>query len=204
VHGRVADVTESEAVFRLVYRVERELGRLERVYNAAAIQPTSPLLDQDVDEIHRVMATNYGGVVNVSKAVMPRLLSRGRGALINFASIAGWVPNMHFGAYAASKFAVVAFTEILCHETRGQGVHVCCVCPGQVDTPLRAQATSRPRIMERGPAPAPPAFVLDAIDRAVARRSFWVFPGATTRAGWWLRRLAPSVLWKIDHDAEGS
>ncbi len=202
-HARRVDITDPEAVFQLVDEVEREFGPLERVYNGAAIQPTGMILDQDLDEIHRVMAVNYGGLVNVTKAVLPRLVSRGRGSLINFASIAGWVPNMHFGAYSASKFAVVGFTECLYHENRGKGVHICCVCPAQVDTPLRAQATSKPRIMEVGPKPMPPAFVLDAIDRAVAKRVFWVFPGLTTRMGWWLRRFVPWVMWKIDHNAEG-
>lgn len=202
-HVRGVDVTDADAVFQLVDDVEREYGPIERVYNAAAIQPTGLILDQDLDLIHRVMAINYGGVVNVAKAVMPRLLARKRGSLIQFASIAGWVPNMHFGAYSASKFAVVGFSECLYHENRGTGVHICCVCPGQVDTPLRAQATSHPRIMEVGPKPVPPAKVLDAIDRAVRRRQFWVFPELTTHVGWWLRRFAPWVMWKIDHNAEG-
>jgi hypothetical protein len=45
--------------------------------------------------------------------------------------------------------------------------------------------------------------VLDAVDRAVDRGKFWVFPGAHTQAGWRLRRFFPSLMWKIDHDAEG-
>ena len=203
VHVRRVDVTDSGAVFELVDEIERDFGPIERVYNAAAIQPTALIVDQDLDEIHRIMAINYGGLVNVTKAVLPRLLARRRGSLINFASIAGWVPNMHFGAYSASKFAVVGFSECLYHENRNSGVHICCVCPGQVDTPLRAQATSKPKMMDVGPKPVPPGMVLDAIERAVRRRRFWVFPGLTTRIGWWLRRFAPWVMWMIDHRAEG-
>jgi len=110
--------------------IARQPGPIERVYNAAAIQPTGLLLEQDPAEIHRVMQVNYGGVVNVSIAVLPRMLERRRGSLVNFASIAGWIPNMHPGAYCASKFAVVAYTEILHQENRDRGVHVACVCPG--------------------------------------------------------------------------
>ncbi len=203
VFPRSLDVCDAAAVAALVKDVEAEHGPLERVYNAAAIQPTGHLLDRDLEEIHRVMHVNYGGLVNVSLAVLPRMLERGRGALVNFASIAGWVPNMHFGAYAASKFAVVAFTEVLYHENRGRGVHICCVCPSQVDTPLRAQATSKPRIMDVGPKPQAPGVVLDAIDRAIEKQRFWVFPGFHTGAGWRLRRFLPWVMWKIDHNAEG-
>jgi NAD(P)-dependent dehydrogenase (short-subunit alcohol dehydrogenase family) len=197
------DVTNRPEVQAVVKTIEAELGPIERVYNCAAIQPTALLLEQGAEEIHRVMNINYGGVVNVSLATLPRLLERRRGALINFSSIAGWIPTMHFGAYNASKFASVAFTEVLYHENRGKGVHISCVCPSQVDTPLLAQATSNPKIFEKGPPPMNPAVVLDAVDRAVDRGKFWVFPGAHTQAAWRLRRFFPSLMWKIDHDAEG-
>jgi NAD(P)-dependent dehydrogenase (short-subunit alcohol dehydrogenase family) len=197
------DVTNRQEVDAVVKTVESELGPIERVYSCAAIFPTALLLEQDPDEIHRVMSINYGGIVNVSLSTLPRLLERGRGALINFASIAGWVPTMHFGAYSASKFASIAFTEILYHENRGRGVHISCVCPSQVDTPFLAQATSNPEILKTGPAPMKPGVVLDAVDRAVERGKFWVFPGAHTQIGWRLRRFFPWLMWKIDHDAEG-
>jgi len=197
------DVSNRQEVDVILKTVESELGPIDRVYNCAAIQPTALLLEQDPDEIHRVMSVNYGGVVNVSLAALSQLLERGRGALINFASIAGWIPTMHFGAYNASKFACVAFTEVLYHENRGRGVHISCVCPSQVDTPLLAQATSEPRILEKGPPPMSPAVVLDAVERAVERGKFWVFPGTHTQVAWRLRRFFPSLMWKIAHDAEG-
>ncbi|HEX9813977.1 MAG TPA: SDR family NAD(P)-dependent oxidoreductase [Myxococcota bacterium] len=197
------DVTNRQEVEAVVKNVESELGPIERVYSCAAIFPTALLLEQDPDEIHRVMNINYGGVVNVSLSTLPRLLERGRGALINFASIAGWIPTLHLGAYNASKFASVAFTEVLYHENRGRGVQICCVCPPSVDTPFLLQATSKPRILETGPAPMKPEAVLDAVERAVERGKFWVFPGAHTQAAWRLRRFFPSLMWKIDHDAEG-
>jgi NAD(P)-dependent dehydrogenase (short-subunit alcohol dehydrogenase family) len=203
VHTRYLDVADALAVKQAVEGVEAEFGPIERVYNAAAIQPTNLLLDQDPAEIHRVMQINYGGLVNVSLAALPRMLERRRGVLVNFASIAGWVPNMHFGAYGASKSAGVAFTEVLYHENRGRGVQILCVCPPQVDTPLRGQASSKPKIMQTGPAPMPPGAVLDAIEKAVKKRRFWVFPGFHAAVGWRLRRFLPGVLWRIDHRVEG-
>jgi len=197
------DVTNRTEVGAVVKAVEAELGPIERVYNCAAIFPTALLLEQDPDQIDRVMQINYGGVVNVSLATLPRLLERRRGALINFASIAGWIPTLHLGAYNASKSASIAFTEVLYHENRGKGVHISCVCPSQVDTPLLAQATSKPRILNKGPRPMNPAVVLDAVERAIERGKFWVFPGAHTQLAWRLRRFLPGLMWKIDHDAEG-
>jgi short-subunit dehydrogenase len=86
--------------------------------NAAAIMPTERLLNQDAGLVNRIMAINYGGTVNVPQAVLPGLLQRGRGDLVNFASVAGWLPTLPFGAYNAFKFAVVAFKEVLHHENR--------------------------------------------------------------------------------------
>jgi NAD(P)-dependent dehydrogenase (short-subunit alcohol dehydrogenase family) len=203
IHTRWLDVTDANAVAAAVKEIESQLGPIECVYNGAAIQPTSLLLEQDVQEIHRVMQNNYGGLVNVSLAALPPMLERGRGALINFASIAGWIPNLHFGAYAASKFASVAFTEVLHHENRGRGVKILCVCTGGVDTPLRAQGLSKPRILEIGPRPQTPDSVIDAIERAIARDQLFVFAKWQTRAGYWLRRFLPGVMWWIDHRTEG-
>jgi NAD(P)-dependent dehydrogenase (short-subunit alcohol dehydrogenase family) len=207
-HGRerislhALDVSDARAVEALVKEVEAELGPVDRVYNAAAIMPTALLLEQDIDTIRRVMDINYGGVANVSRAVMPGMLERGRGDMINFASIAGWLPLMHFGAYNASKFAVVAFTEVLAHETRGRGVRVACVCPPPVATPLLQQAKSKPRVLEELP-PIRPELVLDCIEDALERGRLWVFPGRITQATWRMRRFVPWLAWRRIHQVEG-
>jgi NAD(P)-dependent dehydrogenase (short-subunit alcohol dehydrogenase family) len=202
IHPRPLDVSDAEAVAAAVKDVESQLGPIERVYNGAAIQPTGLLVQQDVREIHRVMQVNYGGMVNVSLAALPRMLERRRGVLVNFASMAGWSPTLHFGAYCASKFAQVAFTEILHHENRGKGVQILCVCPGQVDTPLRAQALSKPKLMQVGPKPQTPESVMEAVERAIGKDQLFVFARWQTRAGFYLRRFLPGVMWRINHRVE--
>jgi len=134
------DVTDYGAVSAAVDEAEARLGPIRRAYNAAAIMPLGKVVDQDIDIFHRVMAINYNGVVNVSKAVLPRLLDRNEGELINFASMAGWIPILYMAAYNASKFAVVAFTEVLHHEHQDSDVKILCVCPPPVKTPLLEQA----------------------------------------------------------------
>jgi len=191
---RVLDVSHARAVEEAAAAIEAELGPIERVYSAAAIMPTAFLLDQELSAIHRIMDVNYGGVVNVAKAVLPGMLERGRGDLIHFASLAGWIPSPHFGAYDASKFAVVAFTEVLYHENRGRGVRFACVCPPPVRTPLLDQAKSAPRLLEQTP-PIEPEAVLDAIEHALSRGRLWVFPGRGTAAAWRVRRWLPGLLW---------
>ena len=141
------DVTDARAVEATVSEVEAKLGPIDRVMNAAAIMPTDLLVNQDAALINRITEINYGGTVNVTMATVPGMLARGRGDLVNFASIAGWLPSMHFGAYNASKFAVVAFTEVLYHENRNRGVRFASVCPPPVATPLLDQAKSQPKLL---------------------------------------------------------
>lgn len=198
------DVTQPEAVEAVVKQVESELGPVDRVLNAAAIMPLGNLLEQDLALIHRIMEINYGGVVNVTRAALPRMLERGRGDFVNFASMAGWTPLLWMGAYNASKFAVVAFSEVLHHENRGRGVRIVCVCPPPVATPLLEQgrASAWPKTLDQLP-PIDPQEVLDAIERGLERGELFVFPGRGTRFGWWLRRLLPGLIWSRVHRIEG-
>lgn len=198
------DVTDTAAVEANVREVEAALGPIDRVYNAAAIMPTGLLLDQDTADILRIMDVDYKGVVNVSKATVPGMIERGRGDLINFASIAGWSPALHFGAYNAAKFAVVAFTEVLAHENRGRGVRFCCVCPPPVATPLLDQAKSQPKVLqEKSMAPIAPEVVLDAIERDLERGRLMCFPNRQTHFSQILRRLVPDLVWAGVHRIEG-
>ncbi|MEE4361200.1 MAG: SDR family NAD(P)-dependent oxidoreductase, partial [Pseudomonadales bacterium] len=198
------DVTDASAVEAVVDEAEAELGPIERLYNSAAIMPLGRLLDQELSLLHRVMSVNYGGVVNLSRIVLPRMLARGRGDLVNFASMAGWLPTLYMGAYDASKFAVVAFTEVLYHENRNRGVRFACVCPPPVKTPLldQARASVWPKFFDNTPH-LEPGEVLDAIDRALDAGEFFVFPGRQTKLGWRMRRFFPNLLWKRIHEIEG-
>jgi len=198
------DVTDATAVQAAVKRVEDELGPIDRVYNAAAIMPLGKVLEQDLSLIHRIMRINYEGLVNVTHCTLPGMLERGRGDLIQFASMAGWLPTLYIGAYNASKFAVVAYSEVLYHENRGRGVRFACVCPPPVATPLLDQArdTVWPKLFDQGP-PIRPEEVLDAIEETLEKDRLWVFPGRGTRVAWWARRFLPRVVWRRIHQLEG-
>jgi NAD(P)-dependent dehydrogenase (short-subunit alcohol dehydrogenase family) len=202
IHPFPVDVTDARAVAETLRRVESELGPLHRVMNAAAIMPTAPLLEQDPGLVHRIMDINYGGTVNVSLAALPGMLERGRGELVNFASVMGWMPALDFGAYNASKFAVVAFSEVLHHENRGRGVRIACVCPPAVATPLLDQAKSQPKILQQVP-PIRPERVLDAIERGLERGRLMIYPDFTARWVIRLRRFLPGLVWWNDHYVEG-
>ncbi|MDP6735973.1 MAG: SDR family oxidoreductase [Nitrospinaceae bacterium] len=198
------DVTNYQAVLDAVEEAEEKLGPIRRVYNAAAIMPLGRAVDQDIEIFHRVMDINYSGVVNVSKAIMPKLLERNEGELINFASLAGWIPILYMSAYNASKFAVVAFTEVLHHEHKDSDVKVLCVCPPPVKTPLLDQAreTVWPKLFDQGEH-IEPQDVLDAIEETIAKDELFVYPGKGSSMAQRMRRWFPGILWKNVHKTEG-
>ena len=200
----VVDVTSTESVNAAVAQVEKELGPIDRVINAAAIMPFGKLLDQPTEQIHRLMAINFGGLVNVSKATLPAMLKRGMGDFISFSSMLGQMPTLMTGAYAATKFAVSCYTEVLYHENRNKGVRFICVCPPAVKTPLLQQAidTVWPKILDENP-PIKPEEVLDAVEVSLEKGDFWCMPGKGTRLGYIMRRLLPGAVWKAVHKAEG-
>ncbi len=204
IHPWRLDVTRPAEVESVVKEVESTLGPVDRVFNGAAIMPLGRLLEQDLEVVHRIMEINYSGLVNVTRATLPGMLERGRGDLVNFASLAGWMPILLMGAYNASKFAVVAFSEVLYHENRGRGVRFACVCPPPVATPLLEQgrATAWPKLLDQSP-PIEPEAVLAAIEVALEKGRFWVLPGRGTALAWRMRRFLPDLVWRQVHRVEG-
>lgn len=199
----VVDITDFSAVEAAVAEVAVRLGAIDRVIHAAGIMPLGPVLSQPREVIHKIMAINYGGLVNIAHATVPTMVARGQGEFVSFSSIAGHWPVMKMGAYNASKHAVAAFSEVMYHENRNSGVSFVCVCPPTVATPLLKQAaeTVWPKLMDVFP-PITSEAVLSAMERSLQKRQFWCFPGPFTRMSWLARRWVPGFMWWFDHRVE--
>ena len=205
IHCWTVDMTNFAAVCAAVQEVEQTLGPIERLYNCAAIMPFGKLLEQDNAVIHKQMAINYGGLVNVTQAALPAMLARGRGDFVSFASMAGIIPMLMTGAYTATKFAVTAFTETLYHEHLNSGIRFACVCPPAVATPLLQQGrdTAWPKMLDEAGPPIAPGMVIDAIEGCLNKGKFFVFPTRNAKIGAIMRRLFPGLIWKQVHQVEG-
>jgi NAD(P)-dependent dehydrogenase (short-subunit alcohol dehydrogenase family) len=132
------DVGNREAVFRMADEARRALGDIDLLVNNAGIArlgPLSTFAETDWRELFRV---NVDGVFFCCQAVLPGMTTRRRGAIVNIASWNGKLGAPNFGAYSATKFAVIGLTQALAREVAGNGIRVNAVCPGIVaDTPLR-------------------------------------------------------------------
>jgi short-subunit dehydrogenase len=196
------DITSWDEVENVIEKVESEVGPIDRLVNCAGIMPLGILSSQSVPLIDKIMAVNYGGTVNSNKAVLPFMEERGKGEIINFASIAGWAPTISFGAYNAAKFAVVAWSEVLHHENKHTGIKVTCVCPPPVNTPLLNNAINVPKVLKSAPA-YEPAFIIDNMEKAIAKNKMLCFPGFMNKISLFARRWMPGLVWKAVHVVEG-
>ncbi|MBV9567087.1 MAG: SDR family oxidoreductase [Hyphomicrobiales bacterium] len=131
----VADVTDPQAVREAVSRAERETPVDILVNNAGGVE-TGPFLRLEDDVFERQLALNLMSTVRVTRAVLPGMVKRGFGRVINIASTAGLKAYPYVSAYVAAKHAVVGFTRALALEMAKSGVTVNAICPGYTDTDL--------------------------------------------------------------------
>jgi 2-dehydro-3-deoxy-L-rhamnonate dehydrogenase (NAD+) len=131
------DVSRSADVDAAVARVEGELGRIDVLVCSAGV-PGDSLRTVDVvdEEWRRVMGINADGVFYCNRAVLPGMVERGYGRIVNVASIAGKEGNPMAGAYSASKAAVIGMTKAIGKDVARTGVLVNCVAPAVIETPI--------------------------------------------------------------------
>lgn len=134
VHERVLDVSDKDDVFRAVDEATKKLGSIEGMFNNAGISFSNLVDEMEYDDFERVMDIDFWGVVHGTKAVLPQMLARGGGHIVNISSIFGIVGVPSQGAYCAAKHAVKGFNESLFYELKDTGVKVHSVHPGGVDT----------------------------------------------------------------------
>ncbi len=127
------DVDDDASVAEVFSQVGESIDVL---VNNAGIYSINAVEDEDVDQIRRVMETNYFGAVRCIKQVLPTMRKRRSGCIINITSVAGRIAFAGTSAYNASKFALEAFTECLAQEVKAHGIRVALVEPGIIDTPM--------------------------------------------------------------------
>lgn len=146
-HGHPADVGIEADVVAMVAEVTRVVGEIDVLVNNAGIAQLKPFDQLTLDEWDSTMATNLRSLYLVTRAVLPGMRNRKRGAVVNISSLAGRSGFAGGTAYCASKHAVLGFSRALMTEVRKDNVRVITICPGSVDTPLiHKQAVLTPDI----------------------------------------------------------
>jgi 2-hydroxycyclohexanecarboxyl-CoA dehydrogenase len=130
------DVTDSGSVAAGVERAVSELGPVEVLVNNAGGDELLPFLETDESYWDWVVELNFKGQLRVTRAVLPGMVERRFGRVVNVASDAGRVGSSLESVYSGAKGGVIAFTKALAREVARRGVTVNAVCPGPTDTPM--------------------------------------------------------------------
>jgi meso-butanediol dehydrogenase/(S,S)-butanediol dehydrogenase/diacetyl reductase len=134
--GIQLDVTDRASTDDAVSRIEAELGPIDVLVNNAGVSSAAAFLDITDEEFSRLINVNLRGVFVVTQRVLPGMLERGNGRVINISSTAGKEGLPGLAHYCASKFAVIGVTQSLAKEVATSGVTINAVCPGVVRSPL--------------------------------------------------------------------
>lgn len=130
------DVASTESVAAGLASTSATLGPVDILVNCAGWDELKPFLDTDEVFWDRVLEINYKGVLRTTHGILPGMLERGYGRIINIGSDAGRVGSSLEAVYAGAKGAVIAFTKTIAREAARRGVTANVVCPGPTDTPM--------------------------------------------------------------------
>src|SRR6185295_736892 len=144
-----ADLTEADAPARVAERVEAEDGRLDLLVNNAGAAWRGTFAASGWENVRRHMELNFDAVVRLTEALLPLVRRSAPSSIVNVASTAGRVSRPNSGAYSASKFALIGWTDALSLEEAPYGVHVGMVLPGFIPTEGFPQAELRVKAATR-------------------------------------------------------
>ncbi|MDB5099544.1 MAG: family NAD(P)-dependent oxidoreductase [Cyanobacteria bacterium RYN_339] len=130
--------------------IARAVGDIDMLVNNAGTGVYDPFVESDVDTTIQTMALNMAAPTLLTRAFLPGMVERKRGAVINVASLAAYLPLPYGAVYGATKAYLLSFSEALAEELNGTGVKVLCVCPGAVETEMQQYSKVRPEVHALG------------------------------------------------------
>lgn len=141
----LCDVSDAGQVRRVSDEITQRFGRIDVLVNNAGIAQIKLFTDTDENDWNRIMGVNAGGIYNMCRAIVPQMISRKNGRIINMSSMWGISGASCEVIYSASKAAVIGFTKALAKELGPSGITVNCIAPGVIDTEMNAELDDETR-----------------------------------------------------------
>jgi uncharacterized protein len=187
------DVAKLDQVRAMVTGVLAKFGKIDILINNAGVGMRQPFAETPIDVIEAIMRTNYFGMVYCTHEVLPSMIARGSGHIVNISSVAGKIGTLNIGGYCASKFAMNGLSESLYYELAPLGINVSVICPGPVRTDFNKSFADTP--------PKSPAslvvsaeFVSATVIKAIDRKRFEVVVPRWLAAMCWFKRMTPNLF----------
>ncbi len=130
------DLAEISQIKAKIEAIATEIGPIDILVNSAGIGYTNPLRETSLEDWQKVLELNLTSVFQSVMGVLPQMRQRGKGTIINLASLAAYNVFPDWGAYAVSKAALITFGQCLAAEERASGIRVTTISPGAVNTPI--------------------------------------------------------------------
>lgn len=193
-----ADLSIPDKAAEAVAQVTKSAGLPDVVINSAGAAHPGYAQDLSLDIFRWMMEANYFATVYVTKAVLPGMIERHSGHIINISSIAGYLGVFGYTAYGASKFAVTGFSEVLRAEMKPHGIRVSVVFPPDTDTPQLAYENQFKPAETKAISGTTQALsagkVAQSILQQAERGNFFIFPGTDSRLIYILNNKLPKGL----------
>jgi short-subunit dehydrogenase len=187
------DVSDAQQVRGMIDKILSDYGRVDILINNAGIGMRKPFYETDLATVEEIMRINYFGAVYCTHALLPSMIARHSGHIVNISSGAGKIGTLNMAAYCASKFAMNGWSESLYHELEPLGVRVSLLCPGPVHTGFgRDFSDSEPK--------SPPSLFVDSSDvsqavmRTIERNRFELVMPRWLALMCWVKRLSPGLF----------
>ena len=131
-----ADLTRDEAIETLAAESRRAYGAVDILINNAGWGKRAPVVKINAEDLDQTLRLNLRAPILLAKRLLPDMIAKNEGAVINIGSVSGKTGEANGAAYSATKFGLIGFTQSLYEEVREQGIKVSVILPGFVDTPL--------------------------------------------------------------------
>lgn len=195
----VTDVSDVEQVREMTRQVIAKTGKIDVLINNAGMVITKPFVDCGIDDLCRENALNYLAAMYCTKEVLPYMRKAGKGAIISIASLAAILPLAASPGYTASKFALRGLMLSLNMALKEYGIHVGCICPSAVDTPmLHHEAVSGGSKLNFLQEPLAPEAVAAAVQQIIQKRKMEVcipgHEGISCKLGGFFPSILPRIL----------
>jgi uncharacterized protein len=187
------DVSDAEQVRGMMAKVLADYGKIDVLINNAGVGMRKPFVETALDTIEAMIRVNFLGAAYCTHAVLPSMIARKSGHIVNISSGAGKIGTLNMSAYCASKFALNGWSESLYYELRPLGIKVSIVCPGPVRTEFNrdfrdTEPKSPPRLL------VTPEVVTREIIKAIEKDKFEVITPRWLAFLCALKRLMPNLF----------
>ena len=199
VRVRIVDLADKAQIDSLIDSLAHEKIDIDLLINNAGLGDSGPFATSDPIRNEQIALVNIVALTSLTRLLLPQMIAKGRGAILNVSSSAGFLPIPGDAVYAATKAYVTSFSEAIRAELRGKGVSVCAVCPGPVPTEFQQVAKrsdAQPEMGSRILLVSTKRVVRAALAALEADRPV-VIPGITMKIAMFLSRLMPMPVVRL-------